>query len=159
MSWPFEAIRWFPVNLPKPAAGAEIALTPNQQGFWRVWSICATLTTSAAIPVRTPEFRVNDGNGVFWRQAAPAVIGPAATVNFTAFEGANPNVGANGLVTLCWPQTGLYLRQGDVLSSLTANLDVADQWSNIVAMVQELPSGPDYRLLPAQETYVEPLSI
>lgn len=157
MAWKWQAPRWYLAPTPQPAAGAEFVYTPTGLGFQRIWSLCFTFTASAAVPVRTPTLRLSDGNQTFWRWGAPATVAALGSVPYCGFEGANPAVSANGIVTFELPHTGLYLRQGDVLSTVTAGLDVADQYSLVGMMIEEWPSGPDFRMVPSDDMYAEPL--
>lgn len=158
MSYPFQAPRWFIQRFPASAPGAEFDFTPNRLGTWIIRRLCFTFATSAVVANRIPSFLVTDGNDVTWRAAAPAAIAAGITTNFTAYQGANPNVAANGLVTLGWPEPGLILRQGDHLQSLTSLIDVGDQYSAGAAFLFELPSGPDLRMDPGEQIYAEPQS-
>lgn len=159
MVWPFEAPRMQIVRAPVPAPGANWALTPNLLGTWIVQSLSFQLVTSAVVAARTVDLQVTDGNDVWFRAGAPAPFAAATTARFTAYRGANPNVASSGLVTLCWPEPGLILRQGDTLSVVTGLIDVADQYSAISALIQELPSGPEMRLDPSSDIYAEPLGM
>ena len=160
MPFPYEAPRWFlraaDLNV---AAGAEILVVPTGLGGIRIWSLCFTFTADAVVGNRTPTLVASDGAAVFWRAAAPVVVAANGVVTYTAFQGAFPNTAANGLVTLSWPQDGLYLRQGDRLATVTAGLDPGDAYSNIVAYVEEYPSGPDYGMEPAAVSRVTPLDV
>lgn len=147
--------RLYPVALPSPAAGAELSLTPTGLGGWLVQSLRWTLTTSAAVGNRTPRLDVTDGTSTLIQLDVPAVIAPSTAVRYQAFEGAFPSVGAGGLVTLSWPVRGVWLAQGYNIRSATAGLDVADQYSSIVAYVLEIPSGSEWYGFPMQLIHVE----
>lgn len=140
-----------------PAAGAEFSVVPIFDGGSLVQSVLFRFTASAAVANRVPSLVVTDGNRTFQRFQAPAVVAAAGQVTYTAFDGAIPNVGGGGLVTLGWPNGGVWLPQGFVLASSTALLDVADQYDQIVAYVQVMPSGPYYAATPTELTYLEPL--
>lgn len=158
MTYPFEAPRWFVQQGAQPAAGAEWSMTPIRLGTWLLKRLCFTFVTSIAVANRIPSLQVFDGNAVTFRCGAPAAILTGVTTQFVGFNGANPNATAGGIVTLSWPENGLMLRQGDVLSSVTAGLDVADQYSAIAALVYEMPSGPTLRMDPSEPIYSEQIS-
>jgi hypothetical protein len=147
--------RLFPFLVTPPAAGAEFQLTPKGQGGWLVQSIAYTLTTSVAVANRLPALVVSDGTTPFMRFEAPAAIPASIAARFQAYEGAFPTVGSGGLVTLSWPGRGVWLPQGYTLTSATAAIDIADQYSAIVAYVLEIPSGPDWYGFPFQLIHSE----
>lgn len=147
--------RLFPFPVPSPAAGQEFRLTPQGQGGWLVQSLQFTLATSVAVANRSPLLTLTDGTTPFLRFDVPAVVAASATVRYQAYEGAFPAVGVSGLVTLGWPARGVWLPQGYSLQSATALLDVADQYSGIIAYVLEIPSGPDWYGFPFQLIHAE----
>jgi hypothetical protein len=117
-----------------------------------------TLATSVAVANRIPTLVLSDGTLNVWRVQAPAPVAAGATVTYVGYDGAIPNTGAGGLVTLGWPNQGVYIPQGWSLASVTAGpLDVADQYSAIVAYVQEYTSGPEYYALPTELVHTESL--
>lgn len=150
--------RWWVPAAPQTPAGAEIVITPTTAALWRIWSLCFTLTTSAALPVRTVNLTLDDGSTVFWREQADVTFAPSIAANFTCYQDLGGRVGAAGLIHIGMPEGGLYLRQGDKLRTVTTNLDAGDQYSAIGFMIQELPDGPFARLDPSDSLYVEPLA-
>lgn len=58
---------------------------------------------------------------------------------------------------LALPREGIHLRRGMRLRTITAGLDVADQYSLIVAYVQEFPDAPDDQFDPTMPTNEFPL--
>lgn len=153
-----QAVVLFPQAVVNPPAGQEFTLTPRGQGGILVQSIIFTFTASAAVGNRVPNLVLSDGTSVIWRQQAPANVAAAGSVTYTGFDGAIPQTGIGGLVTLSWPNQGLWIPQGYTLSSLTAGIDpIADQYSNIVAYVQEFSSGPEYYVIPVELLHSESL--
>lgn len=151
----FQEPRWYIPQVLTPAPGAEVDITPVGQGFWRIWSIVFHLATSVVVANRIPSFVLTDGANVFWREQASAALAASLAADYTMYQGSQPGVGAGALVRIGFPEGGLYLRQGDHLKTITAGIDVADQWSAVAAMVQELPSGPFFRMDPTDGVYSE----
>ncbi len=122
--------------LGNPALGADFLVALNNAQRWRVQSVNATLTTSAAVGSRQP-FLVTDDTvnrtGTFGQNQAI----PASTAGtFVWGAGMSPaaaalSVGAGGL------PSPLLVRGGHRLFSSTSGLDVGDQWSSIAITVEE----------------------
>lgn len=148
--------RLFPQTVPSPAAGTEFVLRPQGQGGILVQSIAFAFTASIAVANRIPRLVVSDGTTAYMKFSAPAAVVAAGAPAYQAYEGAIPSVAADGLVTLAWPTRGVWLPQGYTLASATVALDVADQYSAIVAYVLEIPSGPEWYGFPFQLIHSEP---
>lgn len=147
-----------PQVVAQPAVGAEFTLRPQGQGGILVQSLLFTFTASAVVGNRVPSLALSDGTTVIWRTQAPTNVAAAGVVPYVAFDGGFPNTAAGGLVTLGWPNQGLWIPQGYSLSSVTAGLDAAgDQYSGIVAYWQEFTSGPDYYAIPVELMHTESL--
>lgn len=83
----------------------------------------------------------------------PATVGgPAGSVTVYGRRAQAANV-----TSQAWPDEGLILSQGWHLRTITANIDVADQYSAIAVVVEELASGPDYAVRPEQSVNISPL--
>jgi hypothetical protein len=67
--------------------------------------------------------------------------GANLTFNYAAFDGSPMSTAAVSIIHLAWPTNGVVLPIGCSLRSVTVGLDVADQYSNIVAFVEELSAG------------------
>jgi hypothetical protein len=73
----------------------------------------------------------------------------ASTVNrYTAYPGASNGAQGGGIISFDFPSQGLWIPQGNTLSSVTANIDVADQYTLIVAQVTEYPTDEDWPITP-----------
>lgn len=130
--------------MPNPAVGADFVITPGGQRSWRIVSLTAVLTTSAAVANRQVRLTADRGGDVWYSQ--PAANTQAATLadTYAAFTGAPRDGLIAGTFTIPLPSAGLLLSPGDNLRSVTALIDVADQWSAIFAKAEEVPSGPEY---------------
>lgn len=152
-----QTVRWIPQAIPTPAAGAEWSFTPQGMGGVLVKSLRFQFTTSAVVGNRLPRVVADDQTTIWWEAAAPTAVAATTTATYAAFDGGTPGTAANGLVTLSWPRTGLWLPQGNRLRSITPALDVADQYSNLAVLLYELPSGPFVRMDPTDLLMFEPL--
>lgn len=126
---------------PNPAAGAEISITPSGLGFWRILSLVFTLTTSAVVANRAPSLAASDGTSRYWRSGAVAVLAASLAGDWSAFPGSTAAGSANGVTHLAFPEGGLLLPPGYRLTTVTAGIDVADQYSAVAALVEELLTG------------------
>jgi hypothetical protein len=148
----------YPQRVAAPAVGQEFVLRPTGQGGILVQSITFTLTTSAVVANRIPTLVLSDGTDTILRFQAPTALAASLVATWQAYDGAFPNAGAAGITTLGWPNQGLWIPQGYSLTSVTVGLDGAgDQYSGIIAFVQEFTSGPDYTAQPTELMHTEPL--
>jgi hypothetical protein len=127
------------IDVPNPAAGANWSATASQGGAWLVRGVAMVLTTSAAVANRLVGLQGTEGTDVTFSISASAVQAASLANRYQAFTGATSQAGASGVLTLGWPNEGLYLPIGCTLSSTTALIDVADQYSAIVLDVVEYP--------------------
>ena len=118
-----------------PAVGHDWSWSGPSIGAFKVLAVRATLTTSAAVANRHPGLTYTDRQG-----NVLAVSVPVASV--TASETAGLTW-AHGLTTITGAGTeqpialaDLWLPDGATVSVVTANIDVADQWSNVVVTYQ-----------------------
>lgn len=133
------------VRANRPDPGANWELRPGGQRWWRVVSMVARLTTSAVVGNRRVSIRASDGGHVYFVAEAHLVHPASTVVDYAAHTGAPVTAGDNLVLPLPLPSAGLLVRPGGVLASSVTNLDVADQWSAVVALVEEIPSGPLYQ--------------
>jgi hypothetical protein len=100
--------------------------------------------------------RADRGGSVYFAQEAPADQPASTSVDYAAHTGSPVNNATAFTFALGLPGAGLLLRAGDRLSVVTTNLQAADQWSAIVAQLEEIPSGLPYQgdqlLLPPTST-------
>lgn len=155
MTYPVERVQRFPVNAPQPAVGADWTLTPTGLGTWRILSLTAILTASAAVANRNVVLVADDQTTTYFRLPALAAQTAGQVVHYDAFDGSSVSNSLAGDQLLDWPNGGLVLRQGHRLRSITTGIDVADQWSAISAMVEELPSGRQFFVTPVGTYQVE----
>lgn len=142
------------VPVAQPAVGTEFTLTAPGGEYWRVVSLRFTLVTSAAVANRTPRLRVSDGTDVYASHGPVAVQAAGVTLAYSAHEGSAVRAAIGGEAGLSWPTRGHLLQPGHRIVSSTDLIDVGDQYSAIVALVQSFPAGPDLEWLPTVDTQV-----
>lgn len=140
------------VNVPDPVAGEEWTLTVPGDQIWRIESLVARLVTSAVVANRRAVLRADDQQDVWYAALATADQAASQTMRYGAFAGASPNGLAGVMGTIALPTSGLVLLPGYRLFTVTANLDAGDQWSQVRALVQSFPQGPDIEWLPTVDT-------
>jgi hypothetical protein len=143
----------------QPAAGADFSITADLFGAQQIIGLVFTLTTSAAVANRQVTLALDDGTNVTWRAVAAQVQAAGVAVNHQVHLDSPQLALVAGLTIMSFPAEGLLLRRGWRLHSITSLIDVADQFSAIVAHVQELPDGPDYTLEPSVTTAAYPLDV
>jgi hypothetical protein len=135
----WDNVRWQVVSFPNPAAGAELDLRAAGLGPWRLWSLSFLFTASAAVANRTPTFTWDQDALTILRLPSTVVIAAAGTARYQGMMNGAGLAAVAGVNFLLWPDWGIVLRAGDHFRSVTANIDVADQYSQIVALVEEIP--------------------
>lgn len=148
-----EQVHRRPIPIAAPAAGADFSTPQFRVWPWRLLGLVATLTTSAVVANRQVTLNLTDGNGITWRGTAPAVQAATTTVTYQLLPLATPSAPVAGLSTMALPADGLWIPRGWTLNVVTTLLDVGDQWSAIVADIQELPDGPDIQWEPSMDLY------
>lgn len=123
----------FKVN--SPAVGTDFSLPISTTDRVLLLALTATLTTSAAVANRRAALAFKDQSaGVWW--SADAVYPQAASLAVVyswargASTGADPTLAGGERVGL--PLPWARLQPNDNVESLTALIDVGDQWSAIV---------------------------
>lgn len=136
------------VPIANPAAGQEFTIKAPGQGLWRVISLAFTLTTSAAVANRRVSLFADDQTDTYWASGSSVDLTAGVGTRVSAFAGAVATGVLGGAVTIALPHNGLPLQPGHRLRSSTLNLDVADAYTAVRALVQEYPYGPDFEWLP-----------
>lgn len=144
------------VNVATPGAGAEFSLSGPGQGLWRVLSLRARLVASAAVATRVPTLLVGTSDGTVAQLVGTGSVAAGATADWSGFCGSVNVAGATAVHQWQFPTDGVLLLPGFTLSSLTAAIDVADQYSLVRALVVEYPTGPQWRLTPDVSAFIEP---
>lgn len=127
--------------VPQPVAGAEFVISPQRFGAFQVLGLVFTLTTSAVVANRQVTLSIDDGTTTIWRAVAAQVQAATATVNHQLHLDSAQLPLTAGLTIMSFPAEGHLLRRGWHLRSLTAAIDVGDQYSAIGLYVQELYDG------------------
>jgi hypothetical protein len=137
---------------PAAAVAGQITVT-NVQGGTLTYDVQQELNLPTTIGDQYP------GNGL---PASSGGVGPTVNIPAMVSGGAwslevrgTINVGSPRSVPL--PREGLHLRRGMRLRTVTAGLDVGDQYAAVVAYVQEFPDAPGEQFDPTMPTEVSTL--
>jgi hypothetical protein len=136
--------RWRTRKIANPAAGADWTFKAPGGFYWRITSIVARLVTSAAVANRVLTLRAGDQTNFWYAQETPLAVPQNTTVDFCAHTGGGGTSGTALTLVLALPSEGLLLLPGNQLVSVTTAIDVADQWSDVIAMLDEIPSDDIY---------------
>lgn len=129
-------------TITQPAAGAEFTRTVPGEGAWYIQAIRFTFVTSAVVATRVVQISITDGQLEYARVLSTAGQGASTTGQYTfAPYVSAATQGAAGFSALL-PFPVLLLDPGSVLTTVTAAIDVGDQYSSIRMRVFELPWGP-----------------
>lgn len=120
-----------------PAAGADWTVTVPNGARWRVRSVDARLTTSAAVATRDVDIIVTDPGAVEVYAASAAVTQLASLAVRYVFADVPFNAPTDAARSIVPAIPDLILFAGWKISSVTANIQVADQWTTQVIYVEE----------------------
>ena len=130
------------IRVPNPAAGVDWAHTFTGAFVRRIISVAATLTTSAAVANRAVRLDVTAPEGRALSIPLPAVVTATLTTALTWAEGIYPVNTALFDSALSTGFEGMVMPPGFTIGTVSAALDVADQFSNVLIMVESWESIP-----------------
>lgn len=136
------------LSRPNPGAGAEFTITAPGQGAWRITSLRALFTASAAVASRVPSLILANSEGDCAIIPPSAAVTAGLAVSLSAYSGSQPFGAAAGPQLWGFPTDGVTLLPGWTLRSSTALIDVGDAWTLIRFTAVEYPTGPHLRLTP-----------
>lgn len=115
-----------------PAAGAELTYTFPGGRRYRVMAITLNLTTAVAVANRHVSLQLAHGGGAAWNAFAPVIQLASLTYTYVFnADGCGIVLAVNGWVAGVLPNN--FTVQGtDVISTVTANLQAADQFSSML---------------------------
>ena len=120
--------------VPNPGAFVRVTVSPLTR--WKLGSMVATLTTSAAAGNRVVQAVLTAAGGQPYVASSPIVQGSSTTVTYMMASGINPAVGADGLVII--PFTlNITLFAGWRFQLSQLGVDAADQWTAGVCVFEQ----------------------
>lgn len=122
-----------------PAAGADWSQIVTLGARWRISSVNALLTTSAAVANRLPQIRLRHLSNTIWL-GPPSQLVPASTAaNVSSGPNSVSSATVPTLVNCALPDFPILAGSGATtdISSVTVNIQAADQWSNIALEIEE----------------------
>lgn len=141
LTFPLRAdFRVFPVA--SPAAGADWTLTVPDDVIFRIISIRAQLATAVAVANRAVRCIVTSSSGQFLFNSQASFVQTASQTFQYCFAPFGYDMGTlagSGFASVPLVQD-LWLRQAFTLGMATINLQAADQWSGITALVEAYPN-------------------
>lgn len=135
---------WRTIPIDQPAVGVDFVITPPGGVIWRVISMVARLVTSAVVANRLGVFVADNTERAWWKGSAGAFETASSTIDYALHTGVSSPSTGGSVFYIPVPVQGLLLRPSNRLRSTVTALDVGDQWANIMLLVEEIPSGPDY---------------
>lgn len=141
---PFAGVRRV-IDLPAPAAGAEITFTVPGGGLYRVIAARFALVTSATVATRTPRLTLSPGGGPVMRVGTTGSAVAATTTDLNILPGASPPAPVAASLTLAFPLPDEVLESGFVIATNTLSLQVDDQYTASSWWVEEIDNSTDLR--------------
>ena len=132
-----------PVLITAPAAGSDFALTCRGGELWRVISFTFQFVTDANVANRAVALAADDATSVFWRAGPAALQAAGQTSQYVAADGFGSAQTTGGVSSYPLPTLGMWLQSGWSLRSVADQIQVGDQFSAIVALVQRFDTGPN----------------
>lgn len=127
-------------TIPDPAVGSEFLVTVPPATRWRLQSMVATLTTSAAAGFRGAILQIKDAGG-FELGGFPFEDGASASSVMHATQAAFGELTEFTVSPTLYPTGPIpiptMLGAGFTFGTLTLNLDAGDQWSSITGLAEE----------------------
>lgn len=149
------AIRRRIITVANPAAGAELDIPVPGSEEWVIESLAFRFVADANVANRVIALRaVQNAVAHFWT-VPNASQAAGSTLDYTAFSGVGASTTSATLATILWPANGLVLRPGQRLQSLTANIQVGDQFSAIRLQAVVFPTGPSIIPVPNVSALIE----
>lgn len=137
-------------QIASPAAGSDWKFTPAGEQPCRILAFTAKLADSSTAASRMPGLQYADENGlVFWTGDAGAGQTASNTATYSwSIGGSLVNRSAlTGLERVSLALPNLWLLPGESISTLTQEIQAADQWSAIVVRYQTMDSWEHLELL------------
>lgn len=125
------------ITLANPAAGSEISQTVPTDKAWRVYLARIPLTTAVAAADRTPQLRITDGTNILWesRTHDNHIASLTRTYNWDRDGEYSTTVDVDEFYNILI-DLGILLA-GDIISTITGNLQGADDWGAGFLRVEE----------------------
>ncbi len=146
---------WRVQNVPQPAAGAELVITPVNAAGWLVQSMRIQFVADANVAARAFAFNFTDGTTIWGGVNANSSAAAGQTRTLYASRGNSAAIAGTTRGSIDWPTPGVWLPQGYSIVSVTENLQVGDQYSQIALSVIEYPSGEGLVMWPFPPSYLE----
>lgn len=128
--WPHSAIAAV------PAAGANATITVPANARWRVGSAYGQLTTSAAVANRFGGVLVTSAGVLVFAGMSPDAQAASLVRIYSGSGFSAESLAGSGFGAWSLP-VNTFLLGGDVVRTVTANLDAADQWNAFEISVEE----------------------
>jgi len=145
------------IQVPSPAAGANLAIPVPGEFYWVVRHFTFQLVTSAVVAARQVVVTADDGLSLFFASPVNNTQAATATVRYVAFPGSQKGSLQAGIDAFFWPIDSLILPPGSHLNTAISLIDVGDQISSVVLFVTEYETGPFAAAVPIPPFYVPQL--
>jgi len=146
---------WRVQQIPQPVVGAELVISPVNAAGWLIRTMRLQLVADVNVATRAVAFNFTNGTNIWGGVNAAGTVVASATRTFTASCGNSNAVTGTTRGAIDWPTEGIWLPQGHSIVSVTENIQVGDQYSQIVISVIEYPAGSGLVMWPFPPSYTE----
>lgn len=122
-------------NVANPAAGSGFVYNNPARVRARIRGLKCILTCSAVVGNRLVSIFIKDAAGVVVSQFSSS--GAVVASSVTGFAGPSSSAGLTGVNMIAFPD-GVVVPPGGSVASSTPGFDVADQWSSINFLMEEV---------------------
>lgn len=126
------------VQVANPAVGLDWSQQVPGGVVWRVETIFATYTASAAVSTRIPQIVLTDGNNIIFRRGAISGVTANVVQTLSWARLCTANEAVAGVSTVAYFFPDLRLPGGFFIRTTTIAKDAGDQWSTVTLFVTEL---------------------
>lgn len=141
------------IRVTAPAAGANWSFTNTDGGILILRAVTFLFTTSAVAANRIVGLKVTTDQDTWLNTSTGLAQIASLAVPYSAFAGSESAAISTAGVALPWRDDGVLIGRGDTIASVTAAIDVGDQYSAIVMdVLRYLPDYP-YAAQPYREGY------
>lgn len=130
------------VTIPNPAPGADWSFPLPGGSAWRLLSLVGLLTTSAVVANRVVKFQTLDGAAVFNTVGLPFTQGQSVAQVYCLSSYPPFAISSSPSTPIGVAYPNWFLPAGYIIRAATGLIDVADQWSQLEGLFEEVDLGP-----------------
>lgn len=125
-------------RIANPAAGTDWTVTVRPGTTWLLFSVFARMVADANVATRIPVIQISDGSQAWFRRSLSTGQTASQTIDYSWASGLGVDLLGNAVNSVPLPTPPLPLPGGTIISVVTTNIQVGDQWSRLGLFVGEV---------------------